>query len=100
MTGLPPRKCSRTEEQLQLILDSTAEAIYGIDRAGNCTFCNNSFLRLMGYQTVDELLGMNVHLMLHHSRADGSKYPLENARLTRRYSREQARMLRLKSMAR
>jgi len=65
------------EEQLQLILDSTAEAIYGIDRAGNCTFCNNSFLRLMGYQTVDELLGMNVHLMLHHSRADGSKYPLE-----------------------
>ncbi len=65
------------EAQLQLILDSTAEAIYGIDRHGNCTFCNNSFLRLMGYQSVDELLGMNSHLLLHHSRADGSRYPAE-----------------------
>lgn len=63
------------EEQLQLILDSTAEAIYGLDQDGNCTFCNNAFLRLLGYQSVDELLGSNVHRLVHHTRADGSSYP-------------------------
>jgi PAS domain S-box-containing protein len=65
------------EGQLQLILDSTAEAIYGIDRLGNCTFCNDSFLRLLGYHTVDEVLGKNGHQLWHHSRADGSHYPVE-----------------------
>lgn len=69
------------EEQLQLILDSTAEAIYGLDREGNCTFCNTAFLRLLGYQSADELLGKNVHLLIHHSRADGTKYLTEECRI-------------------
>jgi two-component system, NtrC family, sensor kinase len=63
------------EEQLQLILDSTAEAIYGVDQDGNCTFCNNAFLRLLGYGNMDKLLGSNVHRRIHHSHADGSPYP-------------------------
>ena len=29
-----------SEDKLRLILDSTAEAIYGSDREGLCTFCN------------------------------------------------------------
>ena len=29
-----------SEERVRLLLDSTAEAIYGIDVQGNCTFCN------------------------------------------------------------
>ena len=33
------------KEKLQLILDSAAEAIYGIDLEGHCTFCNQSCLR-------------------------------------------------------
>jgi PAS domain S-box-containing protein len=66
------------EEQLQLILNSTAEAIYGIDRAGNCTFGNKAFLNLLGYQTIDELLGKNIHYLIHHSHADGSKYLVED----------------------
>ena len=54
---------ARTEElvanknQLQLILDSTAEAIYGIDLNGNCTFCNRSCLKLLGYNSQEDLLG-------------------------------------------
>jgi PAS domain S-box-containing protein len=71
------------EEQLQLILDSTAEAIYGLDQDGNCTFCNNAFLRLLGYVSVDELLGRNVHQLIHHSRADGSSYPESECHIIR-----------------
>jgi PAS domain S-box-containing protein len=65
------------EERLQLLLDSTAESIYGLDINGNCTFCNPACLRLLGYQSVNDLLGKNMHNAIHHSRADGSPYPME-----------------------
>ena len=39
-----------SEERIRLLLDSTAEAIYGMDRDGKCTFCNPATLRLLGYQ--------------------------------------------------
>ncbi|HSM25924.1 MAG TPA: diguanylate cyclase [Anaerolineaceae bacterium] len=72
-------------EQLQLILDSTAEAIYGIDNEGNCTFCNASSLRLLGYQEQDELLGKNMHWQIHHSHKDGSPFPLEKCNIFRSF---------------
>ena len=37
-----------SEEKLRLILDSTAEAIYGSDLEGRCTFCNPACLRAFG----------------------------------------------------
>src|SRR6202158_491959 len=46
-----------SEERIRLLLDSTAEAIYGTDRKGNFTFCNLATLRLLGYQKVEDLLG-------------------------------------------
>ena len=59
------------KDNLQLILNSTAEAIYGIDNSGHCTFCNASCLRMLGYKH-HELIGRNMHLMIHHSRKDGT----------------------------
>jgi len=38
----------RSEEQVRLLLSSTAEAIYGIDLEGNCTLCNPACARLLG----------------------------------------------------
>ena len=55
------------KEKLLLILNSTAEAIYGTDSEGNCTFCNESCLSLLGYSDVKQLLGRNMHQLLHHS---------------------------------
>ncbi|MDD4003163.1 MAG: PAS domain-containing protein, partial [Clostridia bacterium] len=40
---------SESKNRLQLILDSTAEALYGIDLEGRCTFCNQSCIRLLDY---------------------------------------------------
>jgi diguanylate cyclase (GGDEF)-like protein/PAS domain S-box-containing protein len=70
----------RTDE-LQLILDSTAEAIYGIDIQGNCTFCNSSSIHLLGYSRSEDLLGKNMHVLIHHSREDGSKFPIDECRI-------------------
>jgi two-component system sensor histidine kinase/response regulator len=65
------------EGRIRLLLDSTAEAIFGIDRDGRCTFCNPATLRLLGYEKGDALLGKFVHNVMHHSRSDGTPYPIE-----------------------
>jgi PAS domain S-box-containing protein len=72
-----------SEEKLRLLLDSTAEAIYGIDLEHRCTFCNPACLRTLGYEHFDELLGKNMHNLIHHSRADGTLFPLEECRVHR-----------------
>ena len=59
------------KDRLQLILNSAAEGIYGMDLEGNCTFINRSALRLLGYEDYDELLGRNMHDLVHHSSRDG-----------------------------
>jgi two-component system NtrC family sensor kinase len=63
------------EERIQLLLDSTAEGIYGVDINGICTFSNAACLALLGYERGEEMLGRNVHNLIHHSLADGRSYP-------------------------
>jgi len=74
-------KLRHREELLQLVLDSTAEAIYGIDLEGNFTFCNQACTRLLGYTDTQEVLGKNAHQLIHHSHRDGTPYPGESCRL-------------------
>jgi len=67
---------TRSEEQLQLLLNSVGEGIYGVDMEGKVTFVNPEAARLLGYER-DELLGRQQHAVIHHTRPDGSPYPLE-----------------------
>jgi len=68
-------------EKVRLILDSTAEAIYGIDLDGTCTFCNASFLKITGYEDAEQMLGANMHELIHHTHADGSHCDINNCRI-------------------
>jgi two-component system NtrC family sensor kinase len=70
-----------SEEQYLLLLNSTAEAIYGLDLEGDCTFCNPACLRLLGYGTPKDLLGKNMHDLVHHTRADGTPYPKQDCEI-------------------
>jgi PAS domain S-box-containing protein len=72
-----------SEDKLRLLLDSTAEAIYGIDLENRCTFCNPACVRTLGYARIDQVLGKNMHDLLHHSRADGTLFPVEECRVHR-----------------
>jgi PAS domain S-box-containing protein len=72
-----------SEVRLRLLLDSTAEAIYGIDLEHRCTFCNPACLRTLGYERVEEVLGKNMHGLIHHTRADGTLFPVEECRVHR-----------------
>ncbi|MDD2251806.1 MAG: diguanylate cyclase [Dehalococcoidales bacterium] len=73
------------KEQLQLILDSTAEAIYGLDKEGKCTFINTAGLKLLGYAKQEELLGHDMHSAIHHSYRDGTKMPVEDCQIYRSF---------------
>jgi two-component system, NtrC family, sensor kinase len=64
------------KSELQLILNAIIEGVCGIDQQGNCTFCNEPLLKMFGY-TASELIGQNMHALVHHSRRDGSPYPEE-----------------------
>jgi PAS domain S-box-containing protein len=69
------------EERIRLILESTAEGIYGIDSHGVCTFINPAALRILGFSSRDQVLGLNFHLLCHHSHADGRAFPLQDCRI-------------------
>jgi len=74
------------DEKIRLLLNSAAEGIYGLDMDGNCTFCNNSCLRLLGYQDADELLGRNMHWQIHAKYPDGTHFPVEECRIFKAFN--------------
>lgn len=75
------RKLEASQELINSLLASTAEAIYGVDLDGVCTFCNPSCLKMLGYERKEELLGQNMHKLIHHSYPDGKHYPVEKCKI-------------------
>ncbi len=69
------RKVEQSEAQVTLLTNSIAHAIYGQDVEGNCTFINAAGVKALGYDDASELLGKNMHTLVHHTRTDGSPYP-------------------------
>ena len=63
-----------SEARFRLLLDSSPEAIFGVDTEGLCTFVNPACLAMLGY-TQDEMLGQSVHDLIHHTYPDGRPYP-------------------------
>ncbi len=70
-----------SEERVRHLMDSTGEAIYGLDLEGNCTLCNPACLRLLGYNDPGDLHGKNMHDLIHHTRAGGKPYPADECRI-------------------
>jgi PAS domain S-box-containing protein len=79
----------RTEEQIRLILESSAEGIFGVNKEGAIDFVNPSACRLLGFSEA-ELLGKPSHALIHHHRADGSAYPVESCPMYAAYTRGEA----------
>jgi PAS domain S-box-containing protein len=76
-------KVREREELVQLLLDSTAEAIYGIDTSGHCMLANPTCARLLGYADAGQLQGRNMHALIHHHYPDGRPYPEEECPIDR-----------------
>ncbi|MET0047091.1 MAG: PhnD/SsuA/transferrin family substrate-binding protein [Sedimenticola sp.] len=62
------------EQRHELILNSVADGIYGVDLQGNSTFVNRAMEQITGWKA-EELIGQNQHDILHHTHADGTPHP-------------------------
>lgn len=68
------------EERSRLILESVNDGIVGMDESGSVTFANHSAGQMLGY-AVEELIGAEMHALVHHSRHDGRVLPREDCAL-------------------
>jgi two-component system, OmpR family, sensor histidine kinase VicK len=59
--------------QSDSILESVGDGIYGIDLDGKVTVVNSAAAQMLGYKQ-EEMLGRNMHQLIHHTRADGTPY--------------------------
>lgn len=66
--------------QLEMLLESAGEGIYGIDLRGRCIFINGAGAAMLGY-TPDEVVGRNMHYLIHHSHADRGLMPVHDCRI-------------------
>jgi diguanylate cyclase (GGDEF)-like protein len=71
------QRLEQANRQNETLLNSAADGIYGLDLEGRITFANPAAVALTGY-TVEETLGRQQHELVHHTRADGTAYPLED----------------------
>jgi PAS domain S-box-containing protein len=60
--------------EINAILNAIEIGVYGVDATGRCTFINKAALDMLGY-THDEVLGENMHALIHHTYPDGTPYP-------------------------
>ncbi len=71
------RALRESEAQFRLLLESSPEAIFGVDTQGMCTFVNPACLRMLGYTREEDLVGKSLHPLIHHTHPDGRPYPKE-----------------------
>jgi len=70
------REILQLHREQALILDSVDVGIHGIDKDGKISFENSAATRMLGWQT-GEMIGNIAHRVMHHSKTDGSHYPIE-----------------------
>jgi PAS domain S-box-containing protein len=69
-------RLEQAEERSRLLLESAEEGIFGVGEDGLVNFINPAGLAMLGFEA-DELIGQKIHPLIHHTRPDGSPYPIE-----------------------
>ena len=64
------------QRQMELILNSAGEGIFGLDLEGRVTFVNTAATLMTGWER-EQMIGKKHHELIHHSYADGRAHPPE-----------------------
>ena len=90
--GLVPEGVEREMEKHQALVDAQAsldrvfdaagDAIWVLDAEGSTTLLNPAAQQLTGWEPAD-IVGKVSHFVIHHTRADGSPYPIEECPIYR-----------------
>lgn len=75
------------EQRNQLILTAAGEGIYGVDADGVTTFVNPAAERMLGWRA-DELIGLEMHRMVHFKHLDGSHYAVHDCPIYNAFRRK------------
>lgn len=73
-----------TERRLDAVLNNASVAILTMDERQHCSYMNAAAERLTGYTFV-ETAGRPLHDVIHHTRPDGSHFPLEDCAIDRAF---------------
>jgi len=68
---------SSREARIRLLLESTAEAILGLDTDGKCTFCNPAAVRMLGFDSSEDLINRRLYGLVHHHNNGANVHPEE-----------------------
>jgi polar amino acid transport system substrate-binding protein len=69
-------RLEEAEERSRLLLESAKEGIFGVGEDGLVNFINPAGLKMLGFNA-EEVIGQKIHPLIHHTRPDGSPYPIE-----------------------
>lgn len=74
-------KLRDTQSRTDLLLESTTEGIMGIDTGGMLMFINHAALRMLGYESQEELSKTKLHDLILYAYPDGSGYPIDQCNM-------------------
>ncbi len=80
---LDAQACRDSEERLRLVLDAAPGGFYAVDCEGNTNLVSRGFLDMLGFKDEQEALGRKLHEVIHHTKADGSHYPVQECPIYR-----------------
>jgi diguanylate cyclase (GGDEF)-like protein/PAS domain S-box-containing protein len=78
------------EARFDLLVDRIGEGVIAVDLENRIAHANPAALEALGY-TLDEVVGRDGHALVHHSRPDGSPYPVSECPVLRQRPRAMAR---------
>jgi PAS domain S-box-containing protein len=70
-----------TASLLRAITENVADGLFVASADNQLTFVNPEAVEMLGYEAPHELLGRDSHATLHHTRIDGSPFPVEECPL-------------------
>jgi len=73
---LAEEQLKRLGLQHELVLNAVGEGVHWIGSDGRIKFENPAGAKMLGYSPA-ELVGMSAHITMHHTRADGAPYPVD-----------------------
>jgi PAS domain S-box-containing protein len=76
MADAPASDPDLYRRQLETVAENATLALFIMDEHQRCTYMNRAAEELTGFR-LEELQGKELHYYIHHTRPDGSHYPLE-----------------------
>jgi two-component system sensor histidine kinase/response regulator len=71
------KRLEQAEERSRLLLESAGQGIFGVGQDGLVTFINPAGMAMLGFGA-EEVIGQQIHALVHHTHADGTAYPVED----------------------